>query len=58
MNVDVLNNTFFGNSLYQWIIACAIIIGALLAGRVIYWLIGKTVKRLAARTPSSFAVNR
>lgn len=50
MSAEFLNKTYYGNSLYQWIIACGIIIAALIAGRIIYWLIGKTVKRLAAKT--------
>jgi len=50
MSADLLNKTFYGNSLHQWIVASGIIIGSIVVGRIIYWLIGKTVKRLAAKT--------
>ena len=46
----LLTKTFYGNTVTQWIIASAIIIGALILGKCLYWLIGKTVKRLASKT--------
>ena len=45
-----MNKTFYGNTILQWIIAFAIITGALILGKCIYWLIGKTVKKLASKT--------
>ncbi len=45
-----MNKTFYGNTILQWIIAFAIIIGALILGKCLYWLIGKTVKKLASKT--------
>ncbi len=46
----LLTKTFYGNTVTQWMIASAIIIGALILGKCFYWLIGKTVKRLARKT--------
>jgi len=45
-----MSNTYYGNTILQWMIACAIIIGALVLGKCLYWLIGKTVKIMAAKT--------
>ncbi len=45
-----MNKMFYGNTILQWMTAFAIIIGAIILGKCLYWLIGKTVKRLAAKT--------
>lgn len=45
-----MNKTFYGNTVLQWIAAFAIIAGALILGKCLYWLIGKTVKKLASKT--------
>lgn len=50
MNQGILTKTFYGNPLGVWVLACLTIVGALVLGKLIYWLIGKTVKRLAAKT--------
>ena len=47
---DFLTKQFYGNTIQQWVTAFAVIIGALVLGKCLYWLIGKTVKRLAAKT--------
>lgn len=47
---DLLIKTFYGNTVLQWMTAFAVMIGALVLGKCIYWLIGKTIKRLAAKT--------
>jgi len=46
----MLTKTFYGNTLWQWTQACLIVIGSLVLGRLLYWLIGKTIKRMASRT--------
>ena len=46
----MFTKTFYGNSLFAWISAALIIVGALVLGRALYWLIGKTIKRMAAKT--------
>ncbi len=46
----MMSKTFYGNTIMQWVTAFAIIIGALVLGKCIYWLIGKTVKRFASKT--------
>ncbi len=46
----MLTKLFYGNTVLQWAIAAGMILGALIIGKVLYWLIGKTVKRLATKT--------
>jgi len=46
----MLTKLFYGNTVIQWALAAALIVGALIVGKVLYWLIGQTVKRLATKT--------
>ena len=46
----MFTKTFYGNTVYQWFLAAMMIVGALVVGKVLYWLIGKTIKRLATKT--------
>ncbi|MCP4450585.1 MAG: mechanosensitive ion channel [Planctomycetes bacterium] len=46
----MMSKTFYGNTVLQWIIAFSIITGAMILGKCLYWLIGKTVKKLASKT--------
>lgn len=46
----ILTTKYYGGTVLQWIQTCAIIVGALVVGKVMYWAIGRTVKRMAART--------
>jgi len=45
-----LSKTFYGNTLADWLRACMIIVGAVVVGKVVYWLIGRTIKQMAAHT--------
>jgi MscS family membrane protein len=47
---EILTKTYFDNTVLQWLLAFAVIVGALVLGRVLYWLIGRTIKRMATRT--------
>lgn len=47
---EILTKTYYGNTVLQWLTTFGIIVCALVVGRIIYWLIGKTVKRMAAKT--------
>ncbi len=47
---SILTRTYYGNTVLQWLTAFLIIVCAVVVGRVIYWVIGKTVKRMAAKT--------
>ena len=35
---EFLSRTYYGNTVLDWAVAFAIIIGALLVGKVVYWL--------------------
>ncbi len=46
----MFSETFCGNTVAQWALAAVMVVGALVVGKTLYWLIGKTVKRLATKT--------
>jgi MscS family membrane protein len=52
---ELLSRTYLANTLTQWLIAAAIITGAILLARTAYWVFGRIVKRAVARTGSRFA---
>lgn len=46
----IFTTTFYGNTVLDWMLTAMIIIGAVILGKLAYWLIGKTIKRFAAKT--------
>lgn len=50
----LFTKTFYGNTVFDWTQTALIIIGALILGKVLYWLIGKTIKRMASSTKTHF----
>lgn len=42
--------SFYHNTVQDWAISLAIILGAILLAKALYWLIGKTIKRLSQKT--------
>ena len=47
---DFLQKEFYWNTIGEWLIAFAIIVGSVLLGRLVYWLISKVVKKLTSKT--------
>jgi MscS family membrane protein len=47
---DLMGQTYYGNTVLQWLTALAFIVGALVVGRLIYWIFGNIVKKLTAKT--------
>ncbi len=47
---EIFSKIYYGNTVLQWCIAAGIIIGAFVAGKILYWLTGKTIRRLTAKT--------
>ena len=47
-------NVYYGNTPVEWAFALIIILGALIAGKIVYMVIGRTVKKLTAKTKSNF----
>lgn len=52
MTVDFLKNTYFGNTIAQWLTSFAIIVGVLILAKFIYWLFKTFFGRLASKTES------
>lgn len=50
---ELLQKDFYGNDLSQWGIALLILIGAAVAGKVLYWFTSTVVRRWTARTKTS-----
>ncbi|MBM4026017.1 MAG: mechanosensitive ion channel family protein [Planctomycetes bacterium] len=46
----MLTKTFYDNTILEWLQAFLIVVGAVVLGRGLYWLIGKTIKRMATKT--------
>ncbi len=46
---DFLGRMYFGNTMTEWLIAAGIVIGAVLVGRIVYWIFGRFVKRAVAK---------
>lgn len=47
---DFLSQPFYGNTIGQWAIALGIALGALLAGKTVYWITSGVVRRIAKRS--------
>lgn len=48
--MDFLHNTFYGNTIQAWLISMAIIVVALMAGKMLYWIFQNVLRRLTAKT--------
>lgn len=49
---DFLSQTFYGNTIQNWLISLGILTGSILIAKILYWVIGKYVKRLTEKTKS------
>ena len=49
---DFITKTFYGNSVTDWLISLLIIVIAAVIGKVLFWVINKFVKKIAARSKS------
>lgn len=47
-----LSQEFYGNSLQNWAISIGIIVASILIAKILYWVIGKYVKAITAKTKS------
>jgi MscS family membrane protein len=50
MTEGFLGQTYYGNTVLRWLTALAIIVGALIFAKVVYWIFGNTVKQLTKKT--------
>ena len=47
---DILSRTYYQNTVQQWLLALLIIAGAVIVGKILYWIFGRVVRRLTAKT--------
>lgn len=47
---EFFDNTFYHNTIQDWTISLAIILGAIIAAKVLYLIIGRTIKKLTQKT--------
>ena len=47
---EILETTFYGNTIFAWLKALAIIVGALVVGKTAYWIFQNVARRLTAKT--------
>lgn len=54
MALEFLNDMYFGNTVYGYLIFFGIIVLAVLLGRIFYYISGKIIKKLASKTKTQF----
>lgn len=47
---EFFERTFYYNTVGEWAISLAIIVGAVIAGKIIYWIFGNIVKKITSKT--------
>ncbi|MCF8276542.1 MAG: mechanosensitive ion channel family protein [Flavobacteriales bacterium] len=50
---DFLQKEFYWNTVGEWMLALAIILGSVVLGKLVFWLFSNVVKRLTARTKTN-----
>jgi len=48
--LNLLEKTYYGNTIWQWALALVLIALSIIAGKLLYWFIGKVIKRFTAKT--------
>ncbi len=51
--LDFLEKDFYWNTIGEWLLALAVILGSVLLGRVIFWLFSNVVKKFTAKTKTN-----
>ena len=46
---------FYYNTVGDWAIALAIIVGTLVASKILYWIFGRVIKKLTAKSTQQYA---
>ncbi len=49
----ILETTFYDNTIFDWLKALAIIIAALVVGKIVYWIFQNVARRLTAKTKTN-----
>ena len=50
--VNFFDKDFYHNTVFEWASALALILLSIVVGKILYWFIGKYVKRITVRTKS------
>lgn len=50
---EFLNTDFYGNTIQNWGISFGIILGAVIVAKILYWFVGKYVKKITAKTKTN-----
>ena len=53
MMEELLTNTYYGNTVLKWLVALAIILAAVVLGKIVYWIFSKVARRVTAKTKTS-----
>ncbi|MEM7117103.1 MAG: mechanosensitive ion channel domain-containing protein [Chloroflexota bacterium] len=48
--MNILDTLYYGNTLIAWAAAFGLILGSFVVGRILYWFLGRYVKKLTAHT--------
>lgn len=51
--MEFLDQEFYGNSLTNWLIALAILIGSFVIVKILYWIFSNIIKKVTAKTKNS-----
>ena len=51
--MEILQNTFLGNSIAHWLIALAWGVGGVIVARILYKIIGSIARKITAKTRSN-----
>lgn len=52
MDYGFWSREYYHNTIASWAIALGIILGAVIIGKILYWLSGKIIKKLTQKTKS------
>ena len=51
--MEFLNQEFYGNSLYNWLISLGILIGSFILVKILYWIFSNVFKRITSKTKTN-----
>ena len=50
---ELLTKTYYGNTALEWLIALAVILAAVVLGKIAYWIFANVARRVTAKTKTS-----
>lgn len=48
--LEILQQTFYGNTIQEWLTSLVIILGVIVLGKLVFWLFSKVARALTSRT--------